>query len=316
MVSLAPGRRSGVPLRDRLVSSALLAYMRHTPIERGKWRLMRASLPWLVFEVDPGLYLRPYRPDHVERELIFDGAFEPETLAAFRSLLSPGMTVLDVGANIGLFTLVAAGRVGPLGRVHAFEPTPCLAAHVRGTLALNGLGNVEVNEAAVSDRAGEAVLHVAQADNFGENTILPGAADAPGTAGLRVPTVTLDGYAERHCPGGVDVVKIDIEGAEPLALRGGRRLFSGGRAPVVIVEANPRALAAGGGSADELFGLLRSYGYAPSTIATYGRHTEDPWSNVLAVKPYHADRYPALRGRALPTGPANPVDFARNGHGA
>jgi FkbM family methyltransferase len=298
MISQATGRKSGVRLKDRLVSSALLAYMRHSPVERGKWRLMQSSLKRLIIELEPGLYIKPFRPDPVELDLIFKGTFEPETVEVFSSLLFPGMTVLDVGANIGLFTLVAAHRVGPGGRVHAFEPTPSLAKHLRGNLALNGLENVELNVVAVSDSVGQAVLHVTQSDNFGENTILHGVADAPGTAGLRVTTVTLDEYAARHSLGGVDVIKIDIEGAEPLALQGGRNLLSGDHAPILIVEANPRALAMGGSSLDELLGLIRSFGYTFYNIATYGRQTEDPWVNGLAAKPFHMDHHRALRERA------------------
>ena len=109
--------------------------------------------------------------------------------------------------------------------------------------------------------------------------------------------MTLDEYAARRSLKGVDVIKIDIEGAEPLALKGGRNLFSGDHAPVLIIEANPRALAMGGSSMDELLGLIRSYGYTFYNIATYGRHTGDRWLNGLATKPFHLDHHPALRER-------------------
>ena len=231
----------------------------------------------------------------MEQDLIFQGAFEPETLETFASLLSPGMTVMDIGANIGLFTLVAAHRVGPRGMVHAFEPTPCLAEHIRANLALNGLENVELNEVAISDSMGHAVLHIATSDNLGENTIVAGAPDAPGTVGLQVPTVTLDDYAARCSPAGVDVIKIDIEGAEPMALRGARGLLSDDRSPLLILEMNPRALKMGGSSVDELLDLLNSFGYQFYKIATYGQQTHDPWTNGLAAKPFHRERYPTLR---------------------
>ena len=88
---------------------------------------MRLVGPSLLVELEPGLFIRPLGLSAVEVGIIRKGMFETETVGAFAALLTPGMTVMDVGANVGQFTLVAARRVGPSGRVHAFEPTPHLA---------------------------------------------------------------------------------------------------------------------------------------------------------------------------------------------
>ncbi|HEV3164309.1 MAG TPA: hypothetical protein VGZ22_09790, partial [Isosphaeraceae bacterium] len=97
----------------KLASAVTLGYLRRVPIERGKWRLMRLANSFLVCQIEPGLFVRLSGLSHVEVKLFRDGVFEQETLAAFAELLEPGMTVLDLGANIGLYTLVAANRVGP-----------------------------------------------------------------------------------------------------------------------------------------------------------------------------------------------------------
>ena len=162
----------------RLASSVLLGYLRYAPLERGKYRLMRLVGPFLLVELEPGLFIRPLGLSIVEVEIIRRGMFEPETVHAFAALLAPGMTVMDIGANVGLFTLVAAHQVGTTGRVHAFEPTPELAAHILRNLKLNGLENVAVNPIAVSDDAGHATLHFAQPGDPGENSLVdpsPGA---------------------------------------------------------------------------------------------------------------------------------------------
>ena len=161
-----------------MASAAILGYLRHVPWERGKYRLVRLFGRSLLVELEPGLFIRPLGLSAVEVGIIRAGMFEPETVRAFAALLAPGMTVLDVGANVGQFTLIAARRVGPTGRVHAFEPTPELVAHVFRNLELNGLDNVVVNEVAVSETAGHAVLHLVEADDPGENSIVnpsPGA---------------------------------------------------------------------------------------------------------------------------------------------
>ena len=237
----------------RLASAVVLGYLRHAPFERGKYRLMRLVGPSLLVELEPGLFIRPLGLSAVEVGIIRRGMFEPETVHAFAALLAPGMTVLDIGANVGLFTLVAAHRVGPTGRVHAFEPTPELAAHILRNLELNGLENVAVNPIAVSDAAGHAMLHLVEPDDPGENSIVN---PSPGARTLEVPTVTLDGYIAEHDVGRVDVIKIDIEGAEMPALRGARDLLSGDDSPVLVLEFHPTTLAYSGHSPDDMLGLL------------------------------------------------------------
>jgi FkbM family methyltransferase len=276
----------------RLASAAVLGYLRHAPFERGKYRLMRLLGPSLLIELEPGLFIRPLGLSTVEVGIIRKGMFEPETVRAFAALLAPGMTVLDVGANVGQFALVAAHRVGPTGRVHAFEPTPELAAHILRNLELNGLENVAVSPIAVSDAEGHAVLHFVEPDDPGVNSIVN---PSPGGRMLEVPTVTLDGYVARHGVGPVDVIKMDIEGAEMPALRGARNLLSGADAPVLVLEFHPTTLAYSGHSPDDMLGLLDSYGYAFYPIAGYALQTHDPYLNGVAAKPAHIDRFPALR---------------------
>jgi FkbM family methyltransferase len=228
----------------------------------------------------------------VDVDIMRRGTFEPETLHAFAALLAPGMTVLDIGANVGLFTVVAARRVGPTGRVHAFEPTPELAAHISSNLELNDLGNVAVNELAISDSDGHATLHFAEPNDPGENSIVN---CTPGVRTLKVATVTIDDYIGRCRVGRVDVIKMDIEGAEMAALRGGPKLLSGDNSPVLVLEFHPSTLAYGGHSPDDLLGLLASYGYAFYPIAAYSVQTHDPYMNGIGAKPDHVDRLPALR---------------------
>jgi FkbM family methyltransferase len=276
-----------------MVSNLVLGYVRHCPVERGKWRLMRMANRFLVVRLAPDVFMRIAGTSNVEMEIARKGVFEGETVELFLKVLAPGMTVLDVGANVGQYTLLAAGRVGPSGQVHAFEPTPRVAAKLRASVRLNGFGNVTVSETAVSDRCGEATLYFVEDD--GENNIL---APEPGySASVTVPTITLDEYLASNGINHVDVIKMDIEGAEPSALRGAPRLLSGDQAPLLFVEVNPRTLAFSKAGVDDLVGLLEQHGYIVGTIATYG--TNDPWMNAIAFKPAHQQRWPILRDPPL-----------------
>ncbi len=286
------GHRRGINPMSRVASALVLGYVRHAPFERGKYRLMRLVGRSLLIELEPGLFIRPLGLSTLEREIILTGNHEPETIQAFAALLAPGMTVIDLGANIGQYTLVAARRVGPRGRVYAFEPTPSLAEHARRNLELNGLDNATVHSVAVSDAPGRVTLHIIEAGEPNMNSIVNGCSDPKG---LEVPTVTLDGFAADQSLRAVDVIKMDIEGAELQALRGADTLLTGADPPVLVLELNPKTLAYSGHTPDDLLGLLAFYGYTFYPIAACCLHTHDPFLNGIAAKPGHFDRFPALR---------------------
>jgi FkbM family methyltransferase len=153
---------------------------------------------------------------------------------ALRRLLKPEDIFLDIGANIGYFTLLAATVVGPAGRVIAFEPNPANCELIRMSVAANGVSNVALHSYAVAD-----VVQTFPLDVGGTNTngmlITDGAmADDPDT--LMVQTVVLDDFLT--APGRLDVVKLDIEGAEPRALKGMARLIETYR-PQLLLEFAP-----------------------------------------------------------------------------
>jgi FkbM family methyltransferase len=117
---------------------------------------------FLVVELEPGVIIRIADPDDAaERHIVF-GHTEQKEIDQFMSLAKPGMTFFDVGANIGLYSLLAANRVGLEGQVHAFEPTPALVGKLKMLLDLNSFQNVTVNEIAVSDQSGTAQFFLAE----------------------------------------------------------------------------------------------------------------------------------------------------------
>ncbi|MDG2022012.1 MAG: FkbM family methyltransferase [Phycisphaerales bacterium] len=166
-----------------------------------------------------------------------DSAFSTDLLNFAREFVSPGMTVWDIGANVGVFTFAAAARTGPQGQVLAVEADRWLAGLLDRANHLNrdaGL-QVQILAAAVSDRAGYARLHVAErgrASNWIDTATQRTTAGGTRKTNL-VPTVTLDDLLDQGpAP---DVIKMDIEGAEIMALQGGARLLAEAR-PVFYVE--------------------------------------------------------------------------------
>ncbi len=186
------------------------------------------------------------------------GSFEPNEFAFVDRMLKPGMVFIDVGANDGYYTLFAARRVGPAGRVIAVEPSSRERAHLQRNLGRNGLENVQVVAAALGAQAGFVDLHLAHGVHAGHNTLGDFAHDDVVRASSeRVPLETLDAVVAKHGLSRVDMVKIDVEGGEAGVVAGARHVLTAAR-PVLLMELNERALHAQGQSADSLLGLLRN----------------------------------------------------------
>jgi FkbM family methyltransferase len=156
---------------------------------------------------------------------ILNGTYEREQTRLFQQHIRPGSTVLDVGANVGYYTLLASVLAGDSGRVHAFEPEPRNAEFLRRHAAINRRANVTVQQAAVSDRAGTARF------DFGSGSGTGHLADA---GAIEVRTLRLDDYCAEHglAP---TALKIDVEGAEVAVLEGARGMLERHR-PVLFLS--------------------------------------------------------------------------------
>lgn len=222
------------------------------------------------------------------RAIALSGLYEPELMVALRPHLRPGGVFVDAGANLGVFTLFAAARVGPAGRVLAFEPSGREFAQLERNVALNGLGQVSLHRAALGEAAGEAELRVAEEGHAGHNTLGSGFAyDVAEAARERVAVVRLDDALAgmERC----DAIKLDIEGAELRALRGAAETLARLR-PVLAVEMSGASLAANGASVAEVMRFLDAAGYDAFDIdpATGGlrrdcRVEPDVSKNIMAL---------------------------------
>lgn len=189
------------------------------------------------------------------------GSFEPNEFAFLDGVLRPGMTFIDVGANEGYFTLHAARRVGRGGRVVSVEPSSRERLQLERNVRRNRLRNVTIVPHALADAAGTARLQIAAKVHGGHNTFGAFAYDdAVAVASEEVPLETLDALAGRLSVGRVDVIKIDVEGAELKVLKGGRHLLATSR-PILLIEANDAALRGQGASTAALLELLRELAY-------------------------------------------------------
>jgi FkbM family methyltransferase len=173
--------------------------------------------------------------------------YEPATARCLRARLSEGSVFVDVGANHGYFTVMAASMVGPRGRVFAFEPNPAVVAQLERHLALNGLaGRVTILPLALSDQpAARVPLFVSLApENSGLSSLAPWPESiARGELSLGhavdVAADTFDNWWRAAGSPGIDLVKIDVEGAEARVARGMAQALASGRIRAIICETVP-----------------------------------------------------------------------------
>jgi len=185
----------------------------------------------------------------------FREMYEPELLYLDR-LLSPGMTFVDVGACYGVYTLVAAKLVGANGRVIAFEPARRSYAVLQENIKLNSLANVRACRLALADRMGVSTLYHHLDPGRNSLGVQQGNLGAP----EEVETNTLDSVFGSGLPERVDVMKLDVEGAQELVLRGAREILTTAR-PAIIFEVDAETATALGLSPRGAWDTLDRMGY-------------------------------------------------------
>ena len=214
----------------------------------------------------------------------FRDYYEPELLYLER-VLSPGKVFVDAGANFGIYTLLASKIVGEAGRVISFEPSSRVFPVLRRNIALNDFRNVSAFPVALTDKPGRARLYYHSAvgcDSLGKDASFEQDAYAED-----IDTESLDNVLKQASVGRVDVIKIDVQGAEELALRGANEIITSTR-PVIIFEFFPEGAASLGLSPNGAWNFLEGHGYEFFIVderGTLSRLLSPPptIANVLAI---------------------------------
>ncbi len=233
----------------------------------------------MPIEVDPR--------DLVGSEILRSWMWESETVRFVWGWLRGGLTVLDVGAHVGQYTLLASGLVGPAGRVIAFEPHPVLGRVLRRNISRAGCRNVTVLPVALGRAAGPGTLVLHPPDNFGGSSLRPDDANAD-HARATIEVTTLDEALDRLGGPSVDLAKIDVEGAELDVIEGARGTLTANPDIVLIVEflrGNPLRF---GHTVEDLEARLRELGFQLFTLTPNGLRRYEPVgeqaANVVAVR--------------------------------
>ena len=249
------------------------------------------SMRWLH-----GLELVIVPQEETSRAVYVSGVYEPCTTSVLRVLLSEGNTCIDVGANVGIVSLLASRWVGPTGRVISFEPSAREFARLREHIERNALANVRAVHAALGRHDGTATLQVAGPVNAGHNTLETQFVYPEVTAAYSetASVVRLDNFVSANGVAKVDVIKVDVEGSEHKVIEGAQRTIARDR-PALLIEMTGPATAPGHLGRLNIEASLRHLGYAFVAIdgeSASLRHVNDFTAvaeNFLAAPPETLD---------------------------
>ena len=218
-----------------------------------------------------GFRMRVDLGDWLGQYIYLTGGYEPPTARLIAGLIQPGDTVIDVGANAGFFTLLAATRVKESGRVLAFEPIPAVRAALERNIKLNGVRWVSLHGVALSNVAGTLTMYEGPRNHRGLSSLRP-LDQAAATHSVTVKR--LDDWLP--VLGRVKLIKLDVEGAEQHVVEGMAALISRDM-PYIVVEVTDAYLQKMGHSAASLLRLLNQKGYLVYRIGDDGlRQIKDP----------------------------------------
>ncbi|MGH2395641.1 MAG: FkbM family methyltransferase [bacterium] len=240
--------------------------------------------------IQSGVRLRLFTDDAASMA-IFVHDFERVERQFLNAFLRSGDILVDVGANLGLYSVIAGSRVGSRGQVYAFEPGARAFQRLVDNVALNRLTNVECHRVALSDRTGQAPM-ASSLDGYDAWNSLGRPIRGSRYVQELVECSRWDDFARQHgLVGRVAMMKIDVEGWERHVLLGGAETFRRDDAPVLQIEFTDEAARAAGSSCAALYGLLEDLGYQMHAYdGSSGRLKPDPlreeypYVNLMAVK--------------------------------
>lgn len=209
----------------------------------------------LVWAHSPGGRIRCSLSDYVGKAIYYTGDLDPKISWIVRQLVRSGHVALDIGANIGVVTLLLARQVGTRGRVYAFEPNPSVARLLEQSITENALHNVVLEKYALGNEPGLMALSVPR-DNAGAGSLVRDR--GPDSMTVMVPVNTLASFAQERNLDRLDFIKIDVEGFESRVFSGGLDVLKQLQPPAILFELNEADAHLPDG---EAFELLREAGY-------------------------------------------------------
>lgn len=239
------------------------------------WKFFCALRVWVRYDGD--LAIRVRLGDYVQQRIFFDDYYERPLVNWLKETLRPDDVFWDVGGNVGAIALVAARHCR---QVVAFEPDPRSADALARNVEANGLGNVIVQRAALGDSAGQGTLYRASRHNSGMTSLLPGR--TPAVDAIDIQVETADAFVARHEALAPTIVKLDVEGAEHLVVKGARNCLRRPSLRAIVFE--DRCGPGGRPMNAALVADLEPAGFAIAPLGRSSPEADDDLMNFCATR--------------------------------
>ncbi len=294
---LGPKRRTGGTVAGSALFRSLQTLARVFPPARDGLLTLRDPAASFALTID----LLDFESFNHTLDLWLHGCDESRMLSA---LFAPGAVFVDIGANLGVFSLQAASIGGVRSRIYSFEPQPRAAAALRSSAAANGMDTLSVFEVVVGAFEGVVPFFLPTTGSGAGSLSLVHASQGKRAVELSRPSTSLDAFVASHAVERIDLVKMDVEGFEADVIKGSvdaLRRYS----PIVWYEVNPAALRVAGRSQHACIALLKSCGYLGfydvATLWSGAARTvsddEEVLTNVVAIPAARLDSFWSSIGR-------------------
>ncbi len=228
-----------------------------------------------------GLKIYIDKNDHVlSEELLINKTWEAYETTQFKKNIKTGDTVVDLGAHIGYYTLLAAKCVGTQGKVYAFEPDPHNFSLLKKNITANGFHNVILVNKAISDTNRKTKLYLSKR-NKGDHRLYN---SNDKRESVTVDTITLDSYFKQLDNPSIDLIKIDIQGSEMKAMQGSKQLLKTNKHLTIFTELSPIGFQLIGASTSEYLSLLLKNKFSIYEIDEKNKKTKPIKMNDLLRK--------------------------------
>jgi FkbM family methyltransferase len=191
----------------------------------------------------------------------FETDYELNNINFINNYLSPGMTVIDIGAHIGLLSIIMAQKVKPAGKVYSFEPTPSTFKLLQKTIAINDFTEiVKPNKMAVAEKKGKTFFYITDIEAHNSNSLSNNKRDYGNEHRIDVDLTSIDEFVTDNKLSKIDFLKIDAEGAEYSVLKGCEATLRRDK-PKIILALHPASIINFGNSLEQIWDYLQSFGY-------------------------------------------------------
>jgi FkbM family methyltransferase len=238
------------------------------------WRFKRRWHPAqpIITKLINNLKVRIYPEDIIGKDIFIHGVFEPKESRFVIKFLKPGMIFFDVGANLGQYTLLGGQLVGPMGQVHSFEPNKRMFQELCFNVDLNDFtSRCILNNLAVADKIGPGKMPVYKPGAEVYSSLGQYQVNQYLTSDFEeISLITIDAYLKIHAIPKVNLIKMDVEGCEFLALQGAKNLLALPDAPTILLEVSEKNLAGFGHTINDLLKFLSALQYKKYVIGRNG----------------------------------------------